>query len=176
MIVWKKIPGFPGYEVNNIGEVRSYKTNSGATFDKPVRILKQQISHNGYMKVALAHQGKMFHTHAHRLVALAFIGEPPLGSQVCHNNGNKTDNRVENLRYDDQFGNMQDAINQDRVKRGTEVNTNKLSERDVLLIRKIYATGRISQLKLARCFGVCKATVYYIIHNKNWKHLSDEIK
>ena len=46
----------------------------------------------------------------HRSVALAFLGETPDGMEVCHNNGIKSDNRLENLRFDTRSKNMLDVI------------------------------------------------------------------
>ena len=34
----------------------------------------------------------------HRLVLEAFVGPNPPGLECCHNNGDPSDNRVENLR------------------------------------------------------------------------------
>lgn len=41
---------------------------------------------------------------------LAFIGPPPEGMEVCHNNGNPRDNRVVNLRYDSTRQNILDQV------------------------------------------------------------------
>lgn len=50
----------------------------------------------------------------------AFVGPCPEGMEVCHNNGDCTDNRLENLRYDTKSANMLD-----RVRHGTHHNANK---------------------------------------------------
>lgn len=46
----------------------------------------------------------------HSLVALAFIGPRPHGYEVCHNNGNPLDNRVDNLRYGTSADNKLDQV------------------------------------------------------------------
>jgi hypothetical protein len=46
----------------------------------------------------------------HRLVARAFLGDGEPGEVVCHFDGNPANNRVENLRWDTQRANVQDAI------------------------------------------------------------------
>lgn len=80
---WKSIPGYPRYEVSNLGRVRSYtsKTNPG-------KILKQ-MNINGYMYVSLV-EGEKRTTNktkriaVHRLVAQAFVPNPTGRKCVDH--------------------------------------------------------------------------------------------
>jgi hypothetical protein len=54
--VWKRVPGYTRYEVNNVGLVRSYIKNPGKgifTASLPQRILYQHINKQGYKYVAL---------------------------------------------------------------------------------------------------------------------------
>lgn len=88
---WRKIEGFEGYEVSNIGGIRSLK--SGAT--KRLKIYNRQ----GYHRVTLWGDGKRYDKGVHRLVAIAFIENPLNKSQVNHKNGIKSDNRVKNLEW-----------------------------------------------------------------------------
>jgi len=46
----------------------------------------------------------------HRLVLEAFIGPAPKGTICCHNDGDPTNNRLENLRWDTHSSNTRDAI------------------------------------------------------------------
>jgi hypothetical protein len=133
--------------------------------------MKQQKKYNGYLSATLFQKQRPYIRGVHRLIMATFVGEADSQMQVCHNNGVKTDNRLENLRYDTQFGNMKDAIESGTIKKGVEVNTNKLSERDVIAIRRLYATGRVSQRCLANAFGVCKSSIGQIVRQKSWQHL-----
>lgn len=83
---WKILDKYKGYEISNIGEVRNINTGV---------ILKPSISIKGYNTVVL--KGKR--VLVHRLVATAFIANPQNKSQVNHINGQKRDNRVENLEW-----------------------------------------------------------------------------
>lgn len=85
--VWKDIPGFNGrYGVSNTGRVR--------------RIVRCSKHSAGYSVAALRGDGRYKHKYVHRLVAEAFIGPPPFPkAQVNHKNGDKADNRVENLEW-----------------------------------------------------------------------------
>jgi hypothetical protein len=56
--------------------------------------------------------------YAHRVVASAFHGSIPTGMHVCHYDGEKTNNRAENLRIDTPAGNAFDSLfhrDRDRV-------------------------------------------------------------
>nr|WP_255481829.1 HNH endonuclease [Amycolatopsis sp. SID8362] len=50
----------------------------------------------------------------HRAVLAAFIGPCPSGWHGCHRNQVKTDNRLENLRWDSPKGNAADTIHSGR--------------------------------------------------------------
>lgn len=87
-MLWKKIEERPNYSVSTNGDVRNDKTG---------RILKPHKKAEGYLQVELGHLTSPLYVH--RLVAKAFIPNPQNKPQVDHINGNKEDNRVENLRW-----------------------------------------------------------------------------
>lgn len=114
--VWKDIPGCQGYQASSLGRIRSLdrwvpwtkgrQKNKG--FYRQGVVLKQFTLVHGYHTTHLGTFG--MNKYVHRLVALAFLGKPPRGMDVCHVNGNKSDNRLTNLRFGSRFSNMQDAI------------------------------------------------------------------
>lgn len=90
---WAQIDSFPEYFVSDQGEVYSTKRN---------RILKQGISSNGYLTVALMGADKKSHSQTvHSLVANAFVPKPqsdePL--EVNHIDENKHNNAASNLEW-----------------------------------------------------------------------------
>lgn len=88
METFKKIDEFNNYSISNLGNVRNDKTG---------RILKAYIKPSGYMQVQLGR--RTIPQYIHRLVAKAFIPNLENKPQVNHINGNKQDNRVENLEW-----------------------------------------------------------------------------
>lgn len=88
--VWKDIPGYEGkYQASNLGRLRS----------KERGLLSPFLSRGGYLVATVQKQGKRYGTGVHRLVALAFIPNPEQKPEINHKNGNRTDNRPENLEW-----------------------------------------------------------------------------
>ena len=98
--MWKKISTFD-YEVSSTGEVRRIKTN---------KLLTPHLSINGYLRVTLYDNGKTKIMRVHQLVAQAFIPNPNDLVEVNHKDGNKLNNRVDNLEWCTHFDNAQHAI------------------------------------------------------------------
>lgn len=120
---WRTIPGHEGtYEASTHGRIRSvdrvipYK-DGRARFGAG-QVLRQTLNKNTkrYM-VSLGFGGQCV---VHPLVAKAFFGTAPAGMECCHNDGDPTNNRIENLRWDTHSEN-----NRDKRRHGTDHNVNK---------------------------------------------------
>ena len=53
----------------------------------------------GYLKIGIKYGGKQHKAYVHRLVADAFVDNPRGLNEINHKNGNKHDNRAENLEW-----------------------------------------------------------------------------
>lgn len=93
---WRDIPGYEGdYMVSNLGRIKSMV---GRRRPKE-KVLRDFNIGSGYRYVTLSVGGRRTNMLVHRAVALAFIGEPKIGDEVNHKNGDKTDNRAANLEW-----------------------------------------------------------------------------
>ena len=122
---WRDIPGYEGmYQVSNLGQVRSIgrtvTRSDGQVHRYKGNILRTPLNQRGYQVVNLCIQGKCQMRTVHSLVAETFIGTRPEGMEVCHNDGSKTNNHVDNLRYGTSSENKLD-----NVRHGTHTNAAK---------------------------------------------------
>lgn len=94
--VWKDIEGYEGlYQVSNTGQVKSLNYKGHGV----VKLLKQDIIHNGYKRVSLVKNGKKKNYLVHRLVAIAFLPNPHGYKEINHIDENKVNNMISNLEW-----------------------------------------------------------------------------
>jgi DNA-binding NarL/FixJ family response regulator len=117
------------------------------------------------------HSDSQVAVRVHRLIAETFLGEPPTPShQVCHSNGQQTDNRVQNLRWGTAAENAHDREKHGNTPRGRRNGNVKLTADQVIAIKEHLASGR-SQRSIAAEFAVSQGTISYINCGKWWKHV-----
>lgn len=101
---WRPIAGYEGeYDVSNYGRVRSRgfiqeAVNGRRILMKP-RLLTQQKTKDGYMRIEISKQGRQKKFAVHRLVANAFISNPENKPQVNHIDSDRANNKAENLEW-----------------------------------------------------------------------------
>lgn len=122
---WLPVVDWEGfYEVSCHGRVRSIDRkiirSDGQTRHFKGKMLSPGTNRHGYPVVVLSRPGELRTAKVHRLVLHAFKGESPQGMEACHNNGDRSDARLANLRWDTPSNNQLD-----RSAHGTDFQANK---------------------------------------------------
>lgn len=162
---WRPIAGFPGYEVSDCGRVRSLRLSNP-------RLRKPEIDKDGYHRVNLIRDGVYTHHLVSRLVAIAFIGEPPEGKPVCcHKDGSRANNTPSNLRWDTQAGNIADKKVHGTHQAGEKHGSAKINKATAMEIKKLLKSIPKYKGKLkfiAEKTGASYQTVTSIAHKGAW--------
>ncbi len=109
---WAPVLGYEDrYLVSDSGKVLSQRTRRQMAFS---------IGSDGYPCVTLCVAGKVKRFRVHRLVLEAFVGPRPDGMEACHNNGIRTDARLENLRWGSRSDNQRDATRHGTHRNGAK--------------------------------------------------------
>lgn len=162
----KPIKNFSKYLISDKGIVYSLYSK---------KILKPGHDKDGYLRVDLwkysfRHEGRI-----HRLVLETFIGPCPKDMESCHNNGNKLDNRLENLRWDTLHNNIKDSVKHGKHRSlhqyGENSAVNKLTKRDVINIICLWNTKLFRQWEIANMYNISYQTVSSTVLRKTWRHL-----
>jgi HNH endonuclease/NUMOD4 motif len=175
MVKWKSAFGLRGlYEVSDDGQVMRVATHgrNPKSIRRPLRPHKKP---NGYLAVDMQQDQERHRFYVHRLVWQTFRGEIPIGLEINHRNGDRADNRLENLELTTRSDNMLHCFQtlNPSLKRsfGATHHKAKLSEDDVKEVLRLSKAGN-SRNKIAELFGVSGTAIGYILSGRNWKQLT----
>lgn len=150
------------YEVSNLGNIRSldrFKITNGryGKMKSKIkgRILKPSTNHDNYYQVVLSKNGKSKMFRLHRIVAQTFIQNTQNKEQVNHKNGNKLDNRVENLEWCTCKENIQHALDNNLIKCERIINQYDLKMNFIKKWRSISEAKRILKISDSDIIKVC---------------------
>ncbi len=169
----KTIPGFSNYAITKDGRVWSKPIKNRGCGNKRGRWLKLGLHSSGYLGVSLCTNSKKYTCDVHRLILETYVGSCPPDKEACHDNGNKQDNRLENLRWDTRSNNHLDA-----VRHGTHIGLFpqkrkicKLTADKVRVIRYLRDVAKFILSDLAWQFDVHISTICGICKRKRWKNI-----
>lgn len=167
---WKDVIGWEGYyQVSDQGNVKSLKRKGTTTFgerDYAGHNVNPVKCSNGYIAVNLTKQGLRKQKHIHVLVLEAFIGERPHKYDACHNNGIKTDCRLENLRWDTRSNNHKDKIAHGTYQSGDKANRKKI---DKHLANEI-KNSSLSKIEIMNKYNLSYTQVWRVKNNLCWNN------
>lgn len=171
METWKAYPGCDLYEISTMGRVRSVARHARGRWGSMRRLAGRDLSlataNNGYLFFGLCENGKQTPCYVHRAVLQTFIGPAQVDQEACHINGDRQDNRLENLRWDTRSNNAMDKLAHGTMRLGESHGMSKLTA-DV--VRSIRQDSR-SSVELAEELGVNHSTVQRIRRRETWRHV-----
>jgi hypothetical protein len=146
------------------------------TTDESCWIWQRELNSNGYGRFSIWREGQRIRLLAHR-VAFRITGQPLSDTaKLLHSCDVPRCCNPAHLRPGTQADNMADAGAKGRLRgnrrtRGEAHYKARLTESDVLEIRRLYAAGGISQRALAAKYSVRQPTVGAIVRGSTWTHL-----
>jgi hypothetical protein len=168
----KEIPNFPNYCVTKGGRVWS-KPRRGSS--KNGKWLKQIIDSSGYLHINLYNNRGRRRYPIHHVVLNVFVGLCPIGMECRHLDGNKKNNKLNNLNWGTHSENAKDMVKHNKLIGERKCN-HKLAVPDVRMIVYMYRTGLFFMQEIADIYDISKQLVWQIIHRKAWKHVWAEKK
>lgn len=175
-------PPYSAYYISNMGEVFSLKRYK--LTDEPVEYKGLQLYEHRGGRSRGRRSVMLYPPHTegkpprhrktftiHHLVLTTFKGPSPGAGYCCrHLNGDAEDNRAVNLQWGTYQENSDDQILHGTTTKGEKSHHAKLTDADVIEIRKMLARGAQSKEIMAR-FNIVKSTLSYIRNGKTWTHL-----
>ena len=161
MEIWKDIAGCSNdYQISNLGNIKNKKG----------LILKQKINkyRGNYKLIILSKYGNRI-LRVHRLVAKTFIPNPLNKPEVNHINGDKTDNRVENLEW---VTRKENTIHMYKTGLGGgKTYKSKLTDENVIEIKELLKKGLLHK-EIALKFNVSQTTISLIKKGTRKKYVN----
>lgn len=152
------------YEVNEHGDVR--KVSRGIP-------LTASITKIGYKIVSIVFStDNVQKRYVHDLISEVFIGKKPIGKEVNHIDGDKTNNTVSNLEYITRSENINHGLKIGLIHHGESRSDSKLKKETVVKIRFLRRTTGFGATRIARLLGnevTSISVVGHVIYNRSWK-------
>lgn len=168
---WKPLPpeflaDKESVQISNFGRLRKLKKNGELKIVSPSKI-------KGYPIVNIKlPDGKRTTKYIHKLVGLLFMPDKlPKQNFVVHLDYNKENNQVKNLKWVDQKELVAHQYKNPGYQKGM-VRYSKLSETDVIRLKKKLKRGKNPLYKIAKEFGITHTQLNRIRKGENWGHIT----
>jgi hypothetical protein len=166
-VLYKTVEGFPNYRVGSDGSLwsRSRGGPRSTPPDAPFRRIATghgRRSSNKRMKVRISNDRVAMDIPLDELILATFVGPRPEGHEAIHKNGDRADDRLDNLCWAVAEG-----------PRRAPPPDSKLDPIKVRKIRKMLAS-RNSMPLIARLFGVSVGTIKDIKLGRTWRWVTEQ--
>lgn len=163
--IWKPIIDCEGYEVSNLGNVKSLHYKNTNT----EHLMKPRFDKDNYLVVHINGKTKK----VHRLVAFAFVdGYDEKHNQVNHKNEIKHDNRAENLEWCDVYYNINYGSHTNKCVKSNTNNPKRSFPVIQLTLDGKFVAKHLSTKQAARTTGFCQRSIVLCCHHckENYKN------
>ena len=157
--------------MSDYGRVRSvvrYKSGSMGVRAYGGKILKPIYSF-GYQRVNLTDRPRREQCRVHVLVLNAFVGKKEPQQESCHNDGDRANNSLSNLRWDTRKNNHADKKLHGTWQGGDRNPNAVLDDNKVREIRLLH--GKHTNKQIASMFCVSKGTIEKVLYGMTWTHV-----
>jgi hypothetical protein len=158
---WKE---YNGYKVSNYGKV----------INKGGKILTTNTDCHGYVVTSIIDYGGKKIKGMHRIVATVFIPNPNNLPEVNHIDGNKENNKVDNLEWCTHDYNMKHQSEVLQRTNGDKHYHNVVTEEQAIEIYNLCKEGDLLYKEIAEMYGVFPQEVSRIATMRKWKCLGFE--
>ncbi len=170
------VPAFHGYAASSDGQLWTCFQSAGRTHGKQIgskwrRKSAHRHKKTGYVNACLYRDGKGFTRGVHTCVLESFFGPCPGGMECLHDDGDRTNNRLDNIAWGTPISNAADRERHGNTARGERNGEAKLKLEQVIRIKSLLSQGRM-QKRIAAEYGVHKSTVSLIASGKKWSHVT----
>lgn len=138
--------------------------SNGKVWSKSINTYLKPLLKGKYLSVKIIEKT----IRIHRLVAECFIENPNSLPEINHLNGDKLDNRMENLEWCNHKQNMKHASKNKLCAIGSRHSKSKLTEDQIIEIRNLKG---LKQTEIAKLYGVKQPAIQRILSKQNWKHI-----
>jgi len=166
MEIWRNVKGsFGCYKISNLGNV--YSCRGGVNNTKRQR--RPWITTGGYLCTDIIIHERRHTSKVHRLVAEAFLPNPEKYRVVNHKDGNKQNNRVDNLEWCDHSHNNQHAWDTGlRLKTlGENHPQSKLTQEQADEIRSLKKSG-VKRKQLCELYSVSISVIDKVVSYRQY--------
>lgn len=144
-------------------------------FDEPKPLCYLSTGNKRYYRTSITVDGKSISAYEHIIIYAIFHGVDSLRNShhIDHIDGDKHNNRIENLELVTVEENNRRLIELDLLKPryGEDNGTAKLTEKEVIEMRRLYENTDLTQYQLADMFEVTQGQVSEIVNRKRWTHI-----